>query len=142
MYKTLLLLTALVATAPHAARAQNDADAVRAVLTLQADAWNKGDVTAFMQSYWQNDSLTFVGKNGPTYGWQPVLDHYKQAYPDKAAMGTLTFSDLVLKPLDREYYFVIGAWHLSRASGDVGGHFTLLFRKIDGAWKIIVDHTS
>jgi ketosteroid isomerase-like protein len=139
MYKILLLLTMLAATN---ATAQSDDASVRAVLTLQANAWNKGDVTAFMQSYWQNDSLTFVGQHGPTYGWQPVLDHYKQTYPDKAAMGTLTFSDLILKRLDNEYYFVIGAWHLSRASGDIGGHFTLLFRKINGEWKIIVDHTS
>lgn len=140
MYKRLLILL-LVAT-PLVTMAQDDDASIRQVMALQVTTWNNGDVTAFMQTYWQNDSLTFIGKDGPHYGWQPVLDHYRKVYPDKAAMGTLTFSNLILRKLSGEYYFVIGAWHLARTAGDVGGEFTLLFRKIGGQWKIVVDHTS
>jgi len=28
------------------------------------------------------------------------------------------------------------------AAGDVGGHYTLLFRKIKGEWVIVADHSS
>ncbi|TDW99626.1 YybH family protein [Dinghuibacter silviterrae] len=156
MYKILLLLTLWAATTraqggptaaagpatPAPRQAPSDDGAIRQVLAQQVTAWNNADVTAFMQGYWQSDSLIFIGPKGPNYGWQPVLDHYKKVYPDKVAMGTLTFSNLVLKRLSGDYYFVIGAWHLTRTNGDLGGQFTLLFHKINGNWKIVVDHTS
>lgn len=138
MYKILLLL---VLTLPKASR-QDDVATIRHVLDVQSQAWNRGDIPAFMQAYWQSDSLTFIGKAGPTYGYQPTLDRYKKAYPDKATMGYLTYSNLQIKRISGSYYFIIGNWHLKRDMGDIGGTFTLLMRKIDGGWKIIVDHTS
>jgi ketosteroid isomerase-like protein len=115
---------------------------IRRIMNDQVQAWNGGDITAFMQGYWNNDSLTFITKNGPEYGWQMVLDHYKKGYPDRSAMGFLQFDHLILKRLSPEYYLVIGSWHLQKDAGDMGGQFTLLFRKIHGEWKIVLDHTS
>lgn len=123
------------------AQTPDDEAAIRSLMDKQIQAWNRGDVDAFMQTYWKNDSLLFVS-NPPTYGWQTTLKRYKQAYPDTAAMGKLSFNLLQLKPLSPEYYFVLGQWHLQRSIGDVGGYFTLLFRKINGEWLIIVDHSS
>ncbi len=123
--------------------AQNkDEQDIRNVMTVQTNAWNNGNIDAFMQTYWKSDSLVFIGKTGPTYGWQTTLDNYKKRYPDTAAMGKLHFDLLQLKPLPSGYYFVIGAWHLQRSIGDIGGFYTLLFRKINGKWVIICDHTS
>ena len=119
-----------------------DEKAVRAVLQLQTTTWNRGNIDAFMQSYWKNDSLLFVGKTGPTYGWQNTLEGYKKRYPDTTAMGKLNFELLQLKPLGSEYYFVLGKFHLTRTIGDLSGIFTLLFRKVNGKWVIISDHTS
>ncbi len=119
-----------------------DEMAVRATLRVQTDAWNVGDIPAFMNGYWQNDSLKFIGKKGITYGWQNTLDNYTKSYPDKATMGMLQFDLLEVKQLSALYYFVIGKWQLTRAMGDVGGTFTLLFRKIKNKWVIVVDHTS
>jgi len=135
---TATLLFVLTATYCFA----QDKQAILKVLYTQQAGWNKGDITAFMQGYWKSDSVIFMGKNGPNYGWQNTLDHYKKAYPDKSIMGQLTFSKVDIKQLDATNAFVIGAWHLKRAKGDVGGWFTLLFRKIKGEWKIVVDHTS
>lgn len=119
-----------------------DEQAVRAVLQLQTTAWNQGNIDAFMQSYWKSDSLLFVGKNGPTYGWQNTLEGYKKRYPDTTAMGKLQFTLLQVKPLGTEYYFVLGKFHLQRTIGDLSGIFTLLFKKVNGKWVIISDHTS
>jgi ketosteroid isomerase-like protein len=141
MYKQ-SLLWCLLLLAPFALRAQTDAASVRQVLNQQVTDWNKGDVTAFMTGYWRSDSVIFMTKTGPEYGYQPMLEHYKKGFPNKAAMGTLTFSNLILKRLSPDYYFVIGAFHLARSTGDAGGQFTLLFRKVNGQWKIAVDHTS
>jgi hypothetical protein len=57
-------------------------------------------------------------------------------------MGTLKFTLLTVKRLSQEYYFVVGKWELERKAGNVGGHYDLIFRKINGKWVIISDHSS
>lgn len=140
----IFLLATAIGMSSNTARAQvnRDETAIRSILSAQVSDWNKGDVTTFMQGYWHDDSVMFITKSGPVYGYQPVLDHYKKSYPDKVAMGVLSFSGLILKKISPDYYFVVGAFHLHRDKGDVNGQFTLLFRKIKGEWKIIVDHSS
>ncbi len=131
-----LLLTTLTF-----AQSKNEA-AIREILENQTTAWNLGDIDGFMNGYWENDSLMFIGKSGVTYGWSNTLKNYKKNYPDTAAMGKLVFTLLEVKELSKEYYHVTGKWFLKRSIGDIGGHFTLLFRKINGRWVIISDHSS
>lgn len=119
-----------------------DEIAIRKVLSTQMDAWNSGNIDNFMKGYWNNDSLMFIGKSGITYGWQKTLDNYKKNYPDTAAMGKLTFNLLEFKALSPIYYFVAGKWHLQRSIGNLEGYFTLLFKKINGEWFIVADHSS
>ncbi|MBD3749934.1 MAG: nuclear transport factor 2 family protein [Sphingobacteriales bacterium] len=115
---------------------------IRNVLETQRKAWNRGDIPAFMQGYWKSDSLMFFGSKGPTYGWTKTLENYQKNYPDKAAMGILTFDVKEVRMLDETHAFVLGAWHLQRAKDEPHGFFTLLFQKFGNEWKIIVDHTS
>lgn len=127
----------------HIATAQNkDEIAIRNVLDKQLQAWNNGDVEKFMDGYWQNDSLMFIGKAGITYGWQNTLNNYKKGYPDTAAMGKLKFDIQEVRRLSVLYYFIVGTWHLTRSMGDAGGHFTLLFKKVKNKWVIVADHSS
>lgn len=122
--------------------AQNeDVIAIKHLLNRQKDDWNKGNVTAFMKGYWESDSLLFIGQS-VSNGYQKTLDNYKKSYPDAAAMGHLNFEFVEFRKLSPEYYFVVGKWHLKRSIGDVGGAYTLLFRKIKGKWTIVVDHSS
>jgi hypothetical protein len=108
----------------------------------QLTAWNTRDFDRFMTTYWQSDSLKFIGKSGITYGWQKTLDNYKSNYPDTAAMGKLDFQLIEIKRLSVLYYSVVGKWHLSRSIGDLSGYFTLLFKKIKNKWVIVMDHSS
>ncbi|MDB5230407.1 MAG: hypothetical protein JWN76_1212 [Chitinophagaceae bacterium] len=133
-------LTLLIAVS--ASTQNSDEQKIREILSTQTKAWNKGQIENFMVGYWQSDSLVFIGKNGPTYGYQKTLENYKKGYPDTSHMGQLKFTLLSLKKLSPEYYFVIGKWNLQRSVGDVGGSFTLLFRKIKGRWLIVSDHSS
>lgn len=119
-----------------------DETTIRQLLNSQTEAWNRGDIDGFMKGYWENDSLMFIGKSGITYGWTNTLNNYKKGYPDTAAMGKLTFKLLSVKRLSKKYYHVVGQWHLKRSIGDVGGHYNLLFQKINGRWVIITDHSS
>lgn len=111
------------------------------IIQDQADAWNRGDVEAFMDPYWHSPDLTFSSTHGVTRGWQPVLDGYKKRYPTPAEMGRLTFSDLEVRELGRSAALVLGRWHIDRGE-PIGGIFSLVWRKEKGQWMIVHDHTS
>lgn len=124
------------------AQKKSEKETIIKILHTQDEAWNSGDIEGFMQTYWQNDSLMFIGKSGVTYGWQNTLNNYRKSYPDTASMGKLDFTLIDIKPISKEYYHVVGKWHLKRTKGDLQGHFTLLLQKIKDKWLIIADHSS
>ncbi len=116
--------------------------AVRAVLESQAAAWNRGDIDGYMEGYAKEDSTEFVSGDTLTRGWQTVLDRYKSHYDSRAKMGTLTFSELEIKPLSEYYMMATGRWQLARDSDTPHGRFTLIFRRTAAGWRIVHDHTS
>jgi ketosteroid isomerase-like protein len=115
---------------------------IRKVLDDQISAWNKGDFEQYMIGYWKSDSLRFIGKSGLKYGWQNTLNNYKKSYPDKASMGILKFDVLSVELFSSETAFVIGLWKLTRDAGNIDGVFSLVFKKINGQWLIVCDHSS
>lgn len=121
---------------------ENIAHALRALLSAQAEAWNRGDLDRFMQDYWKSDELTFSSGGKIQRGWQATMDGYRTRYPDKAQMGQVAFDELDFTSLGPDAQLVLGRWRLTRDSGPIGGRFTLVFRRIEGQWKIIHDHTS
>ncbi len=137
-----LFLLVFLASFSVAAAQSKCENGIRGILHEQTAAWNRGDIPAFMNGYWQHDSLMFIGKNGIVYGWQQTLDNYKKNYPSPDAMGKLSFDIIKVDKLSSKYYSVIGKWMLVRSIGDVSGHFSLLFKKINGQWKIVSDHSS
>lgn len=148
-YRILLLLTLLPGFAAASLQAQTlpklrpaDERAILAVLSAQQTAWNQGDIETFMNGYWESDSLMFTGKTGIVYGYQNTLKRYRAGYPDRRAMGQLTFTILHVVAMSKTSAQVVGRWHLDREDGDLEGYFTLLWRKIDGEWVIVADHTS
>lgn len=121
---------------------ETDRAAIVAVLTTQQNDWNKGDIRGFMAGYWNSLELTFAGTRGFTRGWQPVLARYEKTYSDKAAMGTLDFSELEVRQLGPDAALVLGKWRLQRQVGDIGGIFTLVFQRFPEGWRIVHDHTT
>lgn len=120
----------------------DDVAQIRNVLAQQAERWNDGDIEGYMTGYWNNDSLLFIGRGGPGYGYNNTLERYKKGYPDKATMGHLDFDNLSLNRLCDNYYHVTGRYKLTRDEADAMGYFTLIFKKIEGKWVIIADHSS
>lgn len=120
----------------------NDKKIILSILENQTREWNNGNIEGFMKGYWNSDSLMFIGKSGVTYGYQNTLNNYKKSYSDTAHMGKLFFTLIKVQRISADAYFVVGKWFLKRSVGDVGGHYTLLFRKIKGQWVIVADHSS
>jgi uncharacterized protein (TIGR02246 family) len=143
LFALLLISTTTFARKPKPkAKPVNPRTEIMQVLNKQQKAWNDGKIEAYMLGYWNSDSLTFVGKRGVTRGWKNTLENYKKSYPDKATMGKLELQIISLKLLTTDMAFVVGKWDLTRTAGNVGGHFTLLMRKLKGKWVIVADHSS
>ena len=121
---------------------ESDKEAILKVMEKQEIAWSQNDLEGFMQGYWKSDSLKFYGSNGLTKGWQQTLDRYKKGYPTKAHSGTLTFEIDDISPIEANSYWVMGRYYLKREVGDANGNFLIIFKKIDGAWKIVADMSS
>lgn len=143
-HKFIFLILTFLFLLPIESIAQENKDiaAVKAILKRQQNDWNKGAIDDFMNGYWESDQLKFVGANGITYGYTNTLQNYHKRYPDRAAMGKLTFGIKSVEKLSRKVIMLVGTWDLARESGDIGGYFTLMWKKIKGEWLIISDHTS
>lgn len=116
--------------------------AIEEVLETQRQAWNDGDIEAFLEAYWKNEGLSFSSGGETRRGFRATRDRYLATYPDRQAMGTLEFSALEISPLGDDVALVLGEWDLARDAGAVGGNFSLVMRRIDGRWLIVHDHTS
>ena len=121
---------------------QTVAGAVLAVLDLQVEAWNEGDIEGFMDHYRRGAELRFASGNEVEYGWNTTLERYRRRYPDRAAMGTLVFEDLDVRVLSEHAALVFGRYRLTRESDQPTGLFTLLVERHGSHWRIVADHTS
>ncbi len=142
--KSFIVIVSLFYIFPSALLAQKNKDitAVESILARQEADWNTGKIDAFMNGYWQSEKLKFIGASGITYGYDATLKNYHKRYPDRAAMGKLKFQVISTEKLSRKVIMLVGKWDLQRTSGDIGGIFTLIFKKIKGQWVVASDHTS
>jgi ketosteroid isomerase-like protein len=141
----LITLLSLAAFSSRSAAAPPQSDDAAAILTLlndQTAAWNRGDIEGFMNGYWNSNQTEFVSSDGVSRGWQALLERYRHRYPDRKAMGHLTFSDLEIRVECSTAAYALGEYHLQRESDNPSGVFTLNFRKFPEGWRIVVDHTT
>lgn len=112
------------------------------LLARQTQAWNRGDLEEYMQTYWKSEELTFSAGGRTTRGWQATLDRYRKRYATPEQMGTLTFGQLETRRLGPDASLMLGVWKLDRRNEPVEGNFSLVWQRIDGRWVIVHDHSS
>jgi len=118
---------------------------VQAMLKRSEAAWNRGDLVAFSTDYEDAPETTFIGRDVVRGGTKAILERYRLRYPSREAMGTLTFSEIEVRPLAAGLALATGKYDLKRTAaggGDASGRFTLVIRKTPAGWKIIHDHSS
>ena len=142
MQKVTMIILAFTLFPVVAAAQKGEGEKIMKAMNKQVNCWNKGDLECFMTPYWRSDSLKFIGGRGVTYGWQNTLDNYRKRYPDQKARGKLEFDILSLDKMGEEHYFMVGKYYLTREIGDAKGLFSLVWKKIEGDWLIIADHSS
>ena len=141
-----LLLAALPFAASSTLIAQSSADdaAIRAVMDKQVSDWNRGDIEAFATGYKNSPDILFMGAK-IHHGYAEMLANYKANYSTPAKMGTLSFSDLEIQPLDAQFATATGRFHLVRSEadgGDADGFYLLVYEKTADGWKIVRDDTT
>jgi hypothetical protein len=137
-----LFATILVISSCSTSTEEQDKKDILAIMDAQQIAWSKHDLEGFMQGYWKSDSLKFYGSNGVTLGWEKTLANYKKGYPTPDHSGILEFKINDISKINEGAYFLMGAYHLKRNVGDASGIFMIIFKKINGEWKIIADTSS
>jgi uncharacterized protein (TIGR02246 family) len=118
---------------------------IEKVLKDSEAAWNRGDLVSFASYYEDSPETTFIGREVVRGGVEAILARYRRAYPTREAMGTLTFSEIVVRPLADGVALTTGKFALQRSQaggGDASGRFTLILKRTPAGWKIIHDHTS
>ena len=135
-----ILVAALVCAAPE--QPPNPVAEIQSVLSAQQNAWNRGDIDAFMKGYAQSTSTVFVSGDEVGRGWETVRERYRVKYSDRAKMGALSFSDTEVAMLSPDAAVVLGRWRLKRANDEPHGRFTLIFKRLPEGWRIVHDHTS
>lgn len=142
-----LVLASLTACTPATTskttfEAKKEKQAIAAIMNQQQEAWNQHNLEGFMQPYWQSDSLIFIGSRGITYGWQSILENYQKSYGNAELMGTLKFENDHIKILQDKSAMVAGRWNLFRSADTLSGSYLLVWRKKNGKWQIVADHSS
>jgi ketosteroid isomerase-like protein len=133
-------------------RRRDDAErAIRAQLDASAAAWNRGDLDAFCSDY-AEDAL-FASPSGLTRGRREVLARYKKKYPDRAAMGTLSFEIVEIRltsgmdptilgdarPSRIQGASLVAKWKLAHAGTAATGLTQLVLRPRGEGWEIVQD---
>lgn len=125
---------------------------IEALLDAQGEDWSRGDLEAFTSVY--SDNCLYLSTSGMVEGRDALLQRYRNRYPDGAARGRLTLDIIeirpafvtvrfvlpVLKSSDIGGVSVVARWTLSYPDRDASTGFTLLvFRRIEGKWRIVHD---
>jgi uncharacterized protein (TIGR02246 family) len=135
-----ILIGAFARAAPQ--QTSNSDAEIQSVLTVQQDAWNRGDIDAFMNGYARSASTVFVSQDEVSRGWETVRDRYRAKYSDRTKMGMLSFSEIEVTMLSPDAAVVLGRWRLKRTNDEPHGRFTLIFKRLPEGWRIVHDHTS
>lgn len=146
MKTIVIVLCSLAAVSMLSAQSSLSRDLERSkilsVINRQVEGWNHGNIEEFMQGYAQSDSLRFASGGTVTFGWRNMLARYQRRYSTRDSMGTLIFTGISVELLSNESALAFGTWRLKREKDQPWGLFTLLFKNINGEWRIVHDHTS
>lgn len=120
-----------------------DDAAVRAVLTTQQAAWNRGDLVGYMDGYLRSPALVFTSGSKVRRGWNETYAKYRDRYgSDPSTMGTLAFEVLGVQALGPDGAIVLGRWVLTDTPNSGSGVFSVALARTAAGWKVVHDHTS
>jgi uncharacterized protein (TIGR02246 family) len=120
-----------------------DRAAVEAVLEQQRQAWNRGDLAAYMDGYARTPDIVFTSGGKIRRGWEETMAAYQKRYGgDRKGMGQLGFEILAVQAVGADGAVVLGKWRLKETPQAGSGVFSELLERRTEGWRIVHDHTS
>lgn len=111
-----------------------------ALLKKQESDWNRADLTAFLQPYWDSDTLVTVNIRGLKYGKSSLERQLRKDFPDSSSMGHLDYEVIHISLIGEKDALLTGKWLRKNEKKFRGGYFTILLRKTGSRWVIISEH--
>ena len=125
-----------------AASAEEEKEAILALITRMEAAWNRGDFHGYMEGF-ANPDVIFVSRGQFQKDWRGTLEHYIQDYgASEETRGHLRFFDIQVQMLAPDTAQLISRYRLDRPQNPQDGINTRLMKKRDGKWVIALNHVS
>ncbi len=106
---------------------------------MQVEAWNRKDLDAFLEGYWNSPDVVFQSGADRSDGFEALRARYRKRYQAEGrAMGQLAFTGVEVVVLGSDAALARGRWQLAMPDGQrPGGLFTLILRKRPEGWRIV-----
>jgi len=142
LFRSLVLLSGMLATLPAAADWAADEAEIRQLLAASTEAFNRGDLPGHLAIY--DPGVTFMTKDGPRPGVAPIEKAFRDSYfRDGKAIQQLRFEQLAVRPLGAEVALATARWSLSGGDKpDQTGWFTLVLQRGAAGWRAVHDHSG
>lgn len=120
----------------------SDYQQIYSLLINMADRWNAHDIDGYLAPYWKSPDLLVVVEGEQLRGWADVLSTYHRGYPNLDEMGSAITDRIQIQLVSPDVAVALTWWKVIQKRGPVLGTSTVVFRKIDGNWVIVVLHSS
>ena len=115
---------------------------IRARFKEMTEAWNRGDLIAYLAGYWDSEETRWISGGMIVRGLEAIRARYKLIYDSPEKLGQLEVKGLEIDILTDGDALVVGKW--SHIAGQLPrvGVFTIHMKKIQGEWFMATDHAS
>ncbi len=113
------------------------------MMERSAEAWNRGDLGAFMADYRPGARTTYIGRSGIVRGPAAIQAVYAPRFAPGGVRDSLSFEATEVDLITPGIANVISWYVLSRGDSVVArGPTSLVMLREDGRWRIVHDHSS
>ncbi len=145
-----LVLTTNVFAHGNEKHQDKDTQAIIDIIAGIKYGWENGDGTPFRKNFLDFKGARYVEGGGQNEGLDSLVTHHVEPEKDAMEYLKLNFNDIEVnfEGKNKDFAWAVASTRVKgkvKRNGfefDKSGYQTFLFRKIDGAWKVIHTHSS
>lgn len=115
---------------------------IEKALADSADGWNNRNLSQYMAVYAQDRSTLYVTNGKVVQGFDDIERVYASRFKT-GNMGHLSVEVIDFRMLGSRAAWILGRYHLMlQNGGEHTGLTTLIFQRVSGEWRLVLDHTA
>jgi len=116
---------------------------IRALIDKLETDWNGGDMSAYLDAYWNSEELSLMFGGNAVRGWQALSDLFSGTWTTEEAMGDVHTNNVAVRFPGPDMAIASGGFEHQFPDIKIVGAFTHVLRRTDdGSWMIVHEHTS